>query len=238
MEQKEFLQKAFEQAQITLTAEQNDAFLRYADILCEWNRKFNLTAITDFEEIVLKHFVDCAAPLFAEKTSLSGKLIDVGSGAGFPGIPLKILCPDLQIVLLDSLQKRVNYLKFAVNELKLEGITAVHARAEDLARNDDFREKFDIATARAVAPLNILSEFCAPFIRPGGCFLAYKGEAAAEELPLAKKAFSLLGLGRAETVSFVLPGTEWNRCLIWTKKLKPTPAYYPRKAGTVSKKPL
>ncbi len=238
MEQREFLQKAFEQAKITLTAEQNGAFLRYADILCEWNRKFNLTAITSFEEIVQKHFVDCAAPLFVGMIPLSGKLIDVGSGAGFPGIPLKILCPDLRIVLLDSLQKRVNFLNYAVDELKLDGVRAVHGRAEDLARNDDFREQFDVATARAVAPLNVLSEFCVPFIRPGGCFLTYKGEAAAEELLLAKRAFSLLGLGKAERVSFVLPGTEWNRCLIWAKKTKPTPAFYPRKAGTVSKKPL
>ena len=144
------LQKAFEQAKITLTAEQNGAFLRYADILCEWNRKFNLTAITSFEEIVQKHFVDCAAPLFVEMIPLSGKLIDVGSGAGFPGIPLKILCPDLRIVLLDSLQKRVNFLNYAVDELKLDGVRAVHGRAEDLARNDDFREQFDVATARAV----------------------------------------------------------------------------------------
>ena len=237
MEQRETLEKAFASAGLPLTGTQIDAFLKYALILQEWNLKFNLTAVTEFEEIVTRHFLDSAAPVF-EAFLPEGRIIDVGSGAGFPGIPLKILCPDREIVLLDSLRKRVGFLEHVIGELELKGIAAVHGRAEDLARDAQYREKFDLATARAVAPLNVLTEFCVPFIRTGGEFLAYKSEAAENELQTAKKALKTLGIGPVETRFFLLPGTEYRRCLIRAVKTKPTPAVYPRKAGTVSKKPL
>ena len=162
----------------------------------------------------------------------------MGSGAGFPGIPLKILCPETEIVLLDSLKKRIGFLEHVIRELKLKGITAVHGRAEELARDPKYREQFETASARAVAPLNVLAEFCAAFVRPGGIFLSYKAEAANDELKKAEKAFREMGIGPVGTDPFILPGTDFTRCLIRAEKIASTPARYPRKAGTVSKKPL
>ena len=232
------LKNVFRNAGLELSAEQARSFVRYAEMLEDWNRRMNLTAINDFQEVVRKHFLDSCAPLFASRNTLNGSLLDVGSGAGFPGIPLKIMLPELKLVMLDSLKKRIGFLEAVTLELGLKEVKAVHGRAEDLARNEEYREQFDTVTARAVAPLPVLAEYCIPFVKSHGRFLAYKSGNVAQELKEAEKAFSVLGAGRAGTENFVLPGTDMERSLIWAEKIRKTPAFYPRKAGTVKKNPL
>ena len=235
---KEILQKCFETAGIALTEAQAAAFLRYAELLEEWNAKMNLTAITEFPEVVRKHFLDCVYP-FAEGGIPSDQtLIDVGSGAGFPGIPLKILFPDLKITLIDALNKRVRFLEEVIRALELTEIRAVHGRAEDLARDKAFRERFDLAAARAVAPLPVLAEYCLPFVRKGGRFLAYKSGRVQEELAGTANALKILSARERDSLYYTLPGTEDSRSLLILEKERNTPALYPRKAGTASKKPL
>ncbi len=223
-----------------------DKFLHYIALLRTWNEKINLTAITDDEGIAVRHILDSLTllPLIqdfrqapARPSEGLTRLIDVGSGAGFPGLPLKIVCPDLEVVLLDSLAKRVRFLETVISELGLTGIRAIHGRAEDAARRSDLRERFDLATARAVAPLPVLCEYCLPFIRPGGQFLAMKG-LAHDELASAGRAIQLLGCQTAEAASFCLPGTDMNRMIIRISKVRPTPAAYPRKAGKAEQNPL
>lgn len=221
----------------------SDQFLLYAALLREWNEKINLTAITDDEGVAVRHFLDsltllpdvCQAQATRPGQRIS--LIDVGTGAGFPGIPLKIACPDLDVVLLDSLAKRVRFLEQVIADLGLQGIRAIHGRAEDAARRKDLRECFDFATARAVAPLPVLCEYCLPFVRPGGMFLAMKG-VAADELAGSVRAIQLLGGQTGETSVFQLPGTDMNRMIIRIGKVRPTPPVYPRKAGKAEQNPL
>ena len=240
----EYLQNAFAAEGIALSAEQNAAFLLYADLLEKKNAVMNLTAITDFKDVVHKHFLDsCAAarlPWFPpEGKEIS--LIDVGSGAGFPGIPLKILYPELKVTLLDSLQKRVNFLNEVIEALRLNGIRAVHARAEDGARQQDLRERFDVAVSRAVAALSVLAEYCLPYVKIGGSFLSYKGSGAEAETEAARGAVRRLGGEIAELTVFELPGADGEklgRSLIRIAKTAATPKKYPRKAGTASKSPL
>ena len=238
MEKEEFLNRIFNEAGCSLTVWQCQALERYANMLQEWNRKFNLTAITEFEEIAVRHYLDSAAPLFRNSEAVGGRLIDVGSGAGFPGLVLKILKPELEVVLADSLQKRIGFLQAVIDALQLTGIRAVHGRAEDLARQKEFRDAFDLSAARAVAPLSVLAEWCLPFVKPGGMFLAYKTESAPDEIEQASGAIDKL-CGKTEKCDlFELPGTEYKRSLVWIRKNRPTPAIYPRKAGAASKKPL
>lgn len=228
---------------VPLSAESIRAFTTYATLLKEWNEKMNLTNITDDKGIALRHFVDSLTLVsYLEKEmkirgSSHLRLIDVGTGAGFPGIPLKVAMPMLDVVLLDSLQKRVGFLRTVCDTLALEGISTVHSRAEDAGRAKLYRERYDVATARAVASLPVLCEYCLPFVKVGGIFIAMKGNAE-QEAEQAQKAIATLG-GTMETLDhFVLPGTDMNRTIIVIRKLRSTPAKYPRQAGKPEKEPI
>lgn len=222
---------------IDISNEQIDSFKEYYDLLIEWNEKINLTSITELNDVIEKHFVDSSALFFYE--NLNGKkIIDIGTGAGFPGIPLKILCPDCEVTLLDSLAKRVNFLNDVIDKLHLKGISAIHGRAEDFANNRLYREKYDIATSRAVANLSTLSEYCIPYVKVNGNFIPYKSGNIDDELLNSKKALSILGGKITKVEKFVLPDTDIDRSLVFINKVKSTSKQYPRKAGTPSKSPL
>lgn len=210
------------------------ALLRYKSILLEWNEKMNLTAIEDDRDFIIKHFVDSLSIM--RLVGNAQRLVDVGTGAGFPGLPLKIANPSLDVVLLDSLEKRIGFLNAVITELHLSGIRAVHARAEDAGMSPDHREKYDVAVARAVASLPVLLEYCLPLVKVGGIFLAMKG--SSEEADISGKALDLLGGKVVEIKDFTLPGGEMKRSIIVVKKLRQTPTKYPRKAGKPSKEPL
>lgn len=207
----------------------------YKRILLEWNEKMNLTAIVEDKEFILKHFTDSLSIVPCLKGT--GSVIDVGTGAGFPGIPLKIACPELDVVLLDSLEKRVGFLKTVIGELGLKGISAVHMRAEDAGRSSKFRESFDAATARAVASMPVLLEYCLPLVRVGGIFTAMKGSST-DELSASARALQILGGEIEEIKEFDLPGSDIRRNIIIVRKLRQSPTNYPRKAGKPSKEPL
>lgn len=234
----DFLISTFQNAGINLTEIQADAFLQYALLLEEWNQKINLTAITEFQEVVFKHFLDSVYPFTLLKADTAVSLLDMGSGAGFPGIPLKILFPELNITLLDSLNKRILFLNEVIQQLHLTHIRAIHGRAEDFAKKEDYRDHFDLVTARAVAPMRVLAEYCIPFVRLGGHFWAYKAENVTDEVKLAEKAISILGGEAPESLYYTLPGADAGRSLIQIRKTALSPTSYPRKAGTIAKKPL
>ncbi len=197
----------------------------------------NLTAITEPEEVAVKHFIDSL--LAYEEADFTGKtLADVGTGAGFPGVPLKIYCPSLKVTLIDSLGKRLKFLQQVIDELGLENITCEHLRAEDAGRDKRFREKFDLVTARAVARLSVLSEYCLPLVKKGGKFVALKGSKYAEEIAEGEAALKILGGKLLSSEPVKLPGLDDGRAIIKIAKTKPTPAQYPRKAGTPEKQPL
>ncbi len=232
---------AFEKLGLALTDVQIGQFLRYAELLQEWNKVMNLTAITEFDEIVSKHFADsCAVLLFPERAKLLRRenMIDVGTGAGFPGIPLKIVFPELRLTLLDSLQKRIRFLETVTAELGLKNVCCVHARAEEGARMKQHREQYGLCVSRAVANMSVLAEYTLPYLRTGGLLLAYKSAEIDEELTAAEGAIRLLGGGRPEVEKFVLPATDLHRSLVAVRKIRKTPAVYPRKAGTAAKIPL
>lgn len=211
-------------------------FYNYMNLLIEWNKKVNLTAITEPDEIILKHFVDSLT--ISKYISDGTKVVDVGTGAGFPGIPLKIVRQDVDITLLDSLQKRINFLDEVINELNLEKITTIHSRVEDFGKNKKYREEFDIATSRAVANLSTLSEYLLPLVKVGGKVISMKGSLIQEELENSKNAIKILG-GKIEKVDeFDLPNSDISRNIVLIDKIKTTPNRYPRKAGEPSKKPL
>ena len=229
-----------------LTAEQAEKFEKYYNLLVEWNEVMNLTAITEPDEVALRHFADSLTILpyidrICERIANEGKkdgavtLVDVGTGAGFPGIPIKIMRPEINITLLDSLKKRLGFLDNVIGQLGLSGVTKVHARAEDAGKNGKYREKFDIAVARAVAPMNILSEYCLPLVRTGGCFIAMKGPAEEE----FSRAVKVLG-GETETDDVFEIGETQKlvRRIICVNKIAETPPRYPRKAGVPSRQPL
>ena len=223
---------------ITLSDQQLSQFYTYYELLIEWNEKMNLTAITDFEEVIKKHFLDSLSIGRILKQDSSVSILDIGTGAGFPGIPIKIAFSDTQITLMDSLNKRVNFLNEVINTLGLEKIDAIHGRAEDFAKKGMLRETFDICVSRAVANLSSLSEFCLPYVKKGGSFISYKSEKAMEEIENSKNAISILGGGEVLSDTFLLPGTDFTRTLVKIEKIKETPAKYPRKAGTPVKQPL
>ena len=221
---------------INLSEIQLKQFYNYMNLLIEWNKKINLTAITEPDEIILKHFVDSLT--ISKYISDGTKVVDVGTGAGFPGIPLKIVRQEIYIILLDSLQKRINFLDEVINELNLEKITTVHSRVEDFGKNKEYREKFDIATSRAVANLATLSEYLLPLVKVGGKVISMKGSLIQEELENSKNAIKILG-GKIEKVDeFDLPNSDISRNIVLIDKIKTTPNRYPRKAGEPSKKPL
>lgn len=233
-----YLQEAAEAFGIELNEKQLQQFDRYYELLIEWNEKMNLTAITEAKEVAVKHMIDSISAWDDERLKGAKSLIDVGTGAGFPGIPLKIYRPELKLTLLDSLNKRVKFLQTVVDELGLENVECIHARAEEGARNPKLREKFDIAVSRAVARMSVLSEYCIPFVKVGGNFVALKGMKFAEEAAEAEKALKILGCDKAEAIELRLPGLEDKRAVIYAKKKMATPKQYPRKAGTPDKNPL
>lgn len=223
---------------IKLTDSQNEQFDRYYELLIEWNRVMNLTGITEYDEVVLKHFIDSLTIARICDMSKVSSLIDVGTGAGFPGIPIKIAFPHIRVVLLDSLNKRLKFLNTVIDELNLESVQTLHGRAEDHARKAEYREKFDLCASRAVANLSTLSEYCIPFVQRGGAFISYKSGTSDDEIKQAEKAVEILG-GKIEKIDkFALPGTDMGRALIEIRKRKNTPGRYPRKAGIPAKEPL
>lgn len=223
---------------ITLDEKQKQQFIRYYELLVEWNKVMNLTGITEFEEVLLKHFVDSLSLVKGVEIQKITSCIDVGTGAGFPGIPLKIAFPHLKVTLLDSLNKRLKFLDQVIGELGLVKIRTVHGRAEDAAKQAEHRESYDLSVSRAVSRLASLSEYCMPYVRPGGYFVSYKSGKAAEEIAEAGKAIQVMGGKLVKEESFCLPGTDMERQLVVIKKVKPTPKKYPRKAGTPVKEPI
>ncbi len=224
------------QINVDINEEQANKFYKYMELLLEWNEKMNLTAITEPDEVILKHFIDS---ITVEKyINKEAKIIDVGTGAGFPGIPLSIIRNDLNITLMDSLNKRIKFLDEVVEKNNLINVDTVHSRAEELARNTDYREKFDVATSRAVASLNVLLEYMVPFIKVGGYCICMKGSNVDEELDNAKKALDVLNCKVEKVERFNLPGSDYGRNIIIIKKIGETSKKYPRKPGTPAKEPL
>lgn len=227
---------------IPYTGQMLEQLETYYEMMIEKNKVMNLTAVTEKDEVITKHFLDslCFAKVYMaeRKEGYSPKIIDIGTGAGFPGIPLKIFFPEIQIVLLDSLQKRINFLQDIVSALGLDGISCVHGRAEELSGKAEYREKFDYAVSRAVARLASLSELCVPFVREGGQFLAYKSEGATEEIDEAREALSTLGCKKVEILSYSIPQSDLPRKMVVASKTAPTPAKYPRGGGKPMKQPI
>ena len=222
---------------IVLNDKQIQQFEQYYNILVEWNKVMNLTAITEYEEVVEKHFLDSLTIVNAIHVKKIETLIDVGTGAGFPGIPLKIAFPHLKVTLLDSLNKRIKFLNEVINLLELNDIKAIHGRAEDYAKQAEYREQYDICVSRAVANLATLSEYCLPYVKVDGLFVPYKSGEIDEELKSSEKAVSILGGKVEEVVKFQLPGTDIGRSFVKIHKIKETKKKYPRKAGMPTKEP-
>lgn len=224
---------------ISLSEYQAEQFICFFDLLIQWNKVMNLTGITEYKEVVQKHFIDSLSIVkaFDQECFYEGtSMIDIGTGAGFPGIPLKIAFPNLKITLLDSLNKRINFLNEVISSLSLDNIEAVHGRAEDFSKQPKYREKFNFAVSRAVSNLSTLSEYCLPFVKVDGYFISYKSEKADEELKMADNAIVTLGGKFEDKKDFDLYGNFRN--LIIIKKVNPTPSKFPRKSGLALKKPL
>lgn len=239
MKEEEFnkkMKESLKELNIEISEKQLNQFYNYMNILIEWNKVMNLTNITEPEEIIQKHFVDSLTVLKSIKENDS--IIDVGTGAGFPGIPIKIAFPETRITLLDSLNKRIKFLEEVINKLELKNIETIHGRAEEVAHNKKYREKYDIAIARAVAPLNVLSEYLLPFVKIGGYAICMKGTKGKEEAEEGKNAIKILGGEITNSREFNLPNTEMARVIIEIEKIKNTEKKYPRKAGTPTKMPL
>lgn len=235
----ELFRETLEKENLSVNERQMRQFNQYLQLLQEWNEKVNLTAITEEEEVYLKHFYDSVT--LAHHIDLDKKAIrlcDVGSGADFPSIPLKILFPNIEVTIVDSLKKRINFLEILVEELGLENVHLFHDRAEDFGQKKENRNAFDVVTARAVANLSVLAEFCLPITKIGGTFAAMKGSKASEELNDSKKAIKILGGKTQEVASFELPYEAGERNIVLIHKEQKTPGKYPRKAGTPNKNPL
>lgn len=232
------LTKKVKELSIVLNDKQIQQFEQYYNILVEWNKVMNLTAITEYEEVVEKHFLDSLTIVNAINMEKIETLIDVGTGAGFPGIPLKIAFPHLKVTLLDSLNKRIKFLNEVIDLLELDDIKTIHGRAEDYAKQAEYREQYDICVSRAVANLATLSEYCLPYVKVDGLFVPYKSGEIDEELKSSEKAVSILGGKVEEVVKFQLPGTDIGRSFVKIHKIKETKKKYPRKAGMPTKEPL
>jgi 16S rRNA (guanine527-N7)-methyltransferase len=232
------MEEGFRQLKLPYSSEIENKFVKYKDLLKEWNQKINITSIEDDEEIYVKHFLDSIILLDEENCCEKKSLIDIGTGGGFPGYPLKIVNDNLNITLLDSLRKRIDFLEVVRKELGLEGVELIHGRAEDFGQNPRYREQYDICVSRAVAPLNVLSEYCLPFVKVGGYFAAYKSENISKEITDSESAINKLG-GRVKEIKEIdLPGSEIVRKIVIIEKTEQTNKKYPRKAGKPSKDPL
>ena len=229
-----------EELNITLTDEQIEQFLQYYEMLVEKNKVMNLTGITEYEEVIQKHFLDSLSLIRVIPDIASQKLtvFDLGTGAGFPGIPLKIAFPELEITLMDSLNKRILFLQEVIDALGLKKVSAVHGRAEEMASNATHRQQYDLCVSRAVSNLAVLTEYCLPFVKKGGLFVSYKSADSDAEIQEGKKAISILGGKLTSVDKFQLPDSDLRRALVCIKKVKDTPKKYPRKAGTPAKLPL
>lgn len=234
----EKFKNGLQQLHIELSEKQMEQFLQYYEMLVEKNKVMNLTAITEFDEVVEKHFLDSVSLTKQMDLHQPLKVLDLGTGAGFPGIPLKIVFPELEITLMDSLNKRVLFLQDVISSLQLQNIEAIHGRAEEAARNKKYREGFDLCVSRAVANISTLSEYCLPFVKIGGSFISYKSSTIEDELEDGKKGIAILGGKVKDVYKFTLPDSELQRSFVVIQKEKKTPKAYPRKAGTPSKDPL
>lgn len=228
----------FNKIDIELSEKQANQFVTYYKYLVEENSKMNLTAITEFDDVVIKHFVDSCLLFKAVNVKKNASIIDIGTGAGFPGIPLKIVRNDLKITLLDSLNKRINFLNSTIEMLGLNDMSTIHGRAEDYAHDNKYREKYDLCVSRAVANLSTLSEYCIPFVKEKGCFISYKALDCKDEIELSTKAVKILGGNIDNVLDINIPDTDIVRKFIVIGKQKKTNIKYPRKAGTPSKEPL
>lgn len=223
---------------LDLSDDKLDKFDKYKELLKEWNTKINITAITDDDEIDIKHFLDSLTPFLTDIFHGKKKVIDIGTGGGFPGLPLKIANPDLDLTLMDSLNKRIIFLKEVISQLGLDGIEAIHGRAEELSIKPSYREQYDVAVSRAVASLDTLSEYCIPFVKPGGYFVSMKGPEIDEELALSKNAIKILGGKLVDKKLVQIPGSDIVHSLIIIEKIGKTPTKYPRGGGKPRKNPL
>lgn len=234
----EILKDGFSKLNLSYDNIKNEKFEKYKNLLKEWNQRINITAISDDEEIYIKHFLDSIIILDKNMEEEKKSIIDVGTGGGFPGIPLKISNNNYEVTLLDSLRKRIDFLSIVIKELDLKDMHLIHGRAEDFGQDKNYREKYDICVSRAVAQLNVLSELCIPFVKVGGYFAAYKSENIAEEINNSKSAIAKLGGIITEVKEIKLPGSNIIRKIVIIEKVKNTDKIYPRKAGKPSKDPL
>lgn len=236
----DILKSGFNSFGIDISDKQYEQFIKYYELLVEWNSFMNLTAITEFDEVCVKHFIDSVSLCKAlpDISNVEYKIVDIGTGAGFPSIPLKIAFPNLHITMLDSLGKRVKFLNEVISQLGLKDIEAIHGRAEDFAKPAALREKYDLCVSRAVANLSTLSEYCIPYVKIDGLFISYKSEKITDEMKNAENAIKILGGVVSDQVEFTLPESDIYRNLFCIKKIKTTPKKYPRKAGLPSKEPI
>ena len=235
---KELLMQGINELNLEITDIQLQQFMKYYELLIETNKVMNLTSITELDEVMIKHFIDSLLIVKSVDINKCNSMIDVGTGAGFPGIPLKIMFPHLKITLLDSLNKRLNFLNNVISNLGLTEIITVHGRAEDLGHMDRYREQFDLCVSRAVANLSTLSEYCIPFVKCKGKFISYKSSISLDEIDNAKKAIQILGGKIAGSDTFALPCSDMERIMVVIEKIKKTANKYPRKAGIPSKEPI
>ena len=234
----ELMKSASIEAGLDLSEYQYNQFIKYMRLLQEWNEKVNLTAITEDEEVIKKHFIDCIKAFKSKPIREAKSIIDVGTGAGFPGVPIAIMNPNTKVTLLDSLNKRINFLNTVINDLGLTNVITIHSRAEDGARKIELREKFDVATSRAVANMAVLSEFCMPYVRVNGHFVALKGPSVDEELKNGEAAIKILGGDIQGIIEINIEDTDLRHNIVEVKKIKKCSKLYPRKAGSINKNPL
>ncbi|MFZ5353905.1 MAG: 16S rRNA (guanine(527)-N(7))-methyltransferase RsmG [Bacillota bacterium] len=238
MEKRSILVEGLNRLGIAAEAADIERLIKLKDILLEWNEKINLTAITEEVDVYIKHFLDSATCLLTNKFFEGANVIDVGTGAGFPGVPVKLLKKDIKLTLLDSLNKRITYLNDAAVKLGLESVSMVHARAEEAGADKRYREKYDIALSRAVAAMNVLTEYCMPFVRVGGFFLCQKGPGYADEMNEAANAIKILGGEVEEVKEYILPFSDIKHYIVVIKKISETPTKYPRKPGKPASDPI
>lgn len=238
MEFYDIMKRACDNECVDFDFEKYNIFIKYKELLQEWNEKINLTAITQDEEIIKKHFIDSIKCFKFDGIKNAQSIIDIGTGAGLPGIPIKIVAPEKRIVLLDSLNKRVLFLQEVISKFNLNYIEAIHTRAEELARKENYRQSFDIAISRAVANMAVLSELCIPFVKINGYFVAMKGPSVEEELNTSKLAINTLGGKLEDIIKIDIEDSDLKHNLVIIKKIKSTPTVYPRKAGNITKNPL